>query len=151
MIAGATAGQTSARTSNTGSAVHTALISVGSNIEPARHIERARAIVAAEQRLLDESRVIQTRPQGYLDQPDFLNGAWLVETTLARDAFKAYLKAVEARLGRKRGPIKAGPRVIDLDLIGWDGRVVHDDYPSKSYVAGPVDELLDRQGLTLAT
>jgi hypothetical protein len=28
---------------------------------------------------------------------------------------------------------------------------VHDDYPSKSYVVGPIDELLDRQGLRLAT
>lgn len=149
MIAGSMTGPITAPTMKTGSAAHTALISVGSNIEPVRHIERARAIVAVEQRLLDEARVIQTRPQGYLDQPDFLNGAWLLETSMRREEFKAYLKGVEARLGRKRGAIKAGPRVIDLDLIGWDGRVVHDDYPSKSYVVGPIDELLDRQGLTL--
>ncbi len=129
--------------------LHLALVSIGSNIEPALNIARARAILAAEQRLVDEAEVIRTSPDGYLHQPDFLNGAWLVETPLDRSAFVAYLKQVEDRLGRTRGGLKAGPRVIDLDLIGWNGRIVHDDYPVKHYVAEPVDQLLTRQGLTL--
>ncbi len=132
-------------------ALHQALVSVGSNIEPETNIERARIIVADEQHLLDEATVIRTKPEGYLAQPDFLNGAWLVGTRLDRQAFVAFLKQVEDRLGRKRGGVKAGPRVIDLDLIGWDGRVVHADYPAKGYVAVPVDELLARRGLALIT
>jgi 2-amino-4-hydroxy-6-hydroxymethyldihydropteridine diphosphokinase len=130
--------------------LHHALISVGSNIEPERHIAAARAIVAAEHRLSDAARVIRTAPEGITAQPDFLNGAWLVATTLEQRAFNAYLKQVEDRLGRVRTGPKAGPRNIDLDLIVWDGRVVHRDYPGKSYVAGPIDELLRRNRIRLA-
>ncbi|WP_058556568.1 2-amino-4-hydroxy-6-hydroxymethyldihydropteridine diphosphokinase [Thiohalocapsa sp. ML1] len=131
------------------SAVHLAVVSIGSNIEPELNLERARDIVAAEHRLVDESPLIRTDPEGYLAQPDFLNGAWLVETSLEQTAFVAYLKGVEDRLGRQRGGIKAGPRKIDLDLIGWDGRVVHAEYPAKDYVAIPVDALLRRHGIGL--
>jgi 2-amino-4-hydroxy-6-hydroxymethyldihydropteridine diphosphokinase len=128
---------------------HQALISVGSNIEPERNIERARAMLAAEHRLLDESEMIRTAPEGITDQPDFINGAWLVETTLDLDAFNAYLKGVEDRLGRDRSGPKFGPRTMDLDLIAWNGRVVHRDYPARSFVVVPVDQLAMRNGIAL--
>jgi 2-amino-4-hydroxy-6-hydroxymethyldihydropteridine diphosphokinase len=126
-----------------------ALISVGSNIEPDKHIQQARAILAAEHRLLDESQLIRTAPEGITDQPDFLNGAWLVETELDAEAFNAYLKGVEDRLGRDRTGPKFGPRTLDLDVIGWNGQVVHHDYPARSFVVMPVDELAARNAITL--
>jgi len=129
---------------------HRAVIAVGSNIEPEIHTRRAEEILAAEHELLGRSRFHRTAPVGFTDQPDFLNGAFFVATDLDRDAFVLYLKGVEDRLGRQRGPIKAGPRTIDLDLILWDERVVHRDYHHAPYTRRPVLELVERFGLIVA-
>ncbi|RLT98704.1 2-amino-4-hydroxy-6-hydroxymethyldihydropteridine diphosphokinase [Ketobacter sp.] len=124
---------------------HYAIVSVGTNIEPEINLQKSRAILQAEMTLLGEAKVIQTAPDGYQLQPDFLNGAYYVGTELTYEAFNQYLKDVEKRLGRVKGPIKSGPRCIDLDIIVWDGEVVHDDYrQNKHYVVDPVNELLDR-------
>ena len=121
------------------------IVSVGSNINPEENIAKTTEILSGECTLLGEATVIQTEPDGFKDQPDFLNGAYLLETDLPYDDFNAYLKAVEKRIGRVKGPIKSGPRAIDLDIIFWDGEVVHDDYRSnKEYVIQPVNELLDK-------
>lgn len=126
---------------------HQAVISAGSNIDPEENTRRAGDILAAEHRLLGRSRFDRTAPVGYRDQPDFLNGAFLVVTELSREDFVRYLKEVEDRLGRERGPVKAGPRTIDLDLILWDGRVVHRDYHRAPYARRPVRELVERFSL----
>lgn len=126
-----------------------ALLSVGSNIEPEANVAAAARILAAEHALLDQSEMIVTAPDGFQDQDDFLNGAFLVETALDYAAFTVYLKALEKRLGRVKGPIKSGPRTMDLDIILWNERVVHTDYPAKHYTRKPVDELLQKHGLQI--
>lgn len=129
---------------------HLVIVSVGSNIEPQHNLQSTRKILASEVELLGESAVIQTAPDGYQNQPDFLNGAYLLATTMSYEDFNRYLKTVEERLGRVKGPIKSGPRCIDLDIIIWDGKVVHDDYRQKKhYVVNPVNELLQRHSISL--
>lgn len=128
---------------------HQAIISVGSNIDPHQNIEQARQILSAEMRLLAVSDILETEPVGYQNQPNFLNTAYLVETSLERDSFNTYLKAVEDRLGRVRGPIKSGPRTIDLDLIAWDGELLGDDYFRYQYVSDPVDQIVQSSGIHL--
>ena len=122
---------------------HRTLISVGSNIEPEKNIAQAHEILATEENLIRAATAIKTVPVGYQNQPDFLNTAFLVETASDMETFNAYLKSVEIRIGRVKGPTKSGPRVIDLDIIIWDGVIVHEDYPDKSYVSTPIDELLE--------
>lgn len=64
------------------------------------------------------SRLRETDPVGYLDQPRFLNGAAALETDLGAGELLARLLAVERRLGRERtGEERFGPRTIDLDLL----------------------------------
>ena len=64
------------------------------------------------------SRLRETDPVGYLDQPRFLNGAAALETDLAAAELLALLLDVERRLGRERtGEERFGPRTIDLDLL----------------------------------
>lgn len=130
--------------------LHLVVVSVGSNIEPQHNLQGARKILASEVEFLGESEVIQTAPDGYRNQPDFLNGAYLLGTTMSYDDFNRYLKGVEERLGRVKGPIKSGPRCIDLDIIIWDGKIVHDDYrQNKHYVVNPVNELLQKHAIAL--
>ena len=127
---------------------HLAIVSVGSNIDPEQNIESSKEILRNEVTFLGEATVIQTEPDGYQDQPDFLNGAYLLGTDMPYEAFNLYLKDVENRLGRIKGPIKSGPRCIDLDIIIWDGKIVHDDYDqNKYYVIKPVNELLEKHAI----
>ncbi|MDP4557759.1 2-amino-4-hydroxy-6-hydroxymethyldihydropteridine diphosphokinase [Halomonas meridiana] len=129
---------------------HECVISVGSNIEPEHHFAQALEILSSECELVARSEAVRTAPVGFQQQPDFLNAALVVRTTLERDAFKAYLKEVEHRLGRVRGPIKSGPRTMDLDIVAWDGDVVDDGYFQHDYVRGPVDDVLAASGRSLS-
>lgn len=132
-------------------ALHECLISLGSNIDPDHYFEQALMILSHECKLLARSAAIRTTPVGYQQQPDFLNAALLVSTPLEYEAFRAYLKKVEDRLGRVRGTIKSGPRTMDLDIVVWDGEVVDEGYYQHDYVKMPVDEVLASSGRTLET
>ena len=70
------------------------------------------------------SSVRETDPVGYLDQPRFLNGAAVVETSLAPRELLDLLLEVERELGRTRLGPRHGPRTVDLDLLLVDGLVV---------------------------
>jgi len=64
------------------------------------------------------SSVYETEPQGeVLDQPDFLNAAVRIETTLEPEELLDACKAVERELGRTAGGPRHGPRPIDVDLL----------------------------------
>ena len=59
-----------------------------------------------------------TAPVGYLDQPNFLNAAALLETDLPPLDLMRALLAIEKKMGRDRAnSIAKGPRLIDLDLL----------------------------------
>lgn len=130
---------------------HDCVISVGSNIDPHAHYAQAIDILSRECKLIGQTDPIMTSPVGFQDQPDFLNSAILIRTALERCEFKAYLREVEDRLGRVRGPIKSGPRTMDLDIVGWDGVLVDEGYLQHAYVRQPVDRLLAATGHVLGT
>lgn len=67
------------------------------------------------------SSFYDTDPVGYLDQPRFLNGALILETALTPVELMQTLLTIEREMGRERVVAK-GPRVIDLDLLFYDGR-----------------------------
>ena len=121
--------------------MNSAVISVGSNIDPEGNIKKARRLLSREQRLLSVSTLVRTSPVGLKDQPDFLNGAFLIETALGAEGLRAYLKDVEQRLGRKRTREPNAPRTIDLDLVVFNGVIIDDDYFRYEFVRRAVDEL----------
>ncbi len=60
----------------------------------------------------------ETAPVGYVDQPDFLNGALLLETAMEPVELLHEFLRTEREMGRDRaGVVAKGPRVIDLDLL----------------------------------
>jgi 2-amino-4-hydroxy-6-hydroxymethyldihydropteridine diphosphokinase len=73
----------------------------------------------------------ETDPVGYLGQPQFLNGAVAIDTSLAPEAILRALLEIEQELGRVREGPRFGPRTVDLDLLLVEGVT------------------LDRPGLTL--
>ena len=105
-----------------------ACIGLGANLGQPRATLAAAAAALAElpgTRLLALSRLYRTPAWGRLDQPDFVNAAALLRTTLAPlDLLEALLR-IEREAGRERGPdSRWGPRVLDLDLLLYGGQVV---------------------------
>lgn len=119
-----------------------AILAVGSNIEPQAHIQQALAILRQEQVFLEQSTFTETSPRGFIQQANFSNGAFSIETHLDKAELKQYLKQVEARLGRVRTENKNGPRTIDLDVIVFNGTIVDTDFYYYDFVRKAVTELM---------
>ncbi len=122
--------------------MNTAIIGLGSNIEPQKNIKHARNFLAQEFKVLDESHFVTTKPIGTTTQPDFLNGAVLIETNLMQDIMRNRLKEIEKILGRTSSPDRYGPRVIDLDILVWNDEVINPDFYERDFVKDEVLELL---------
>jgi 2-amino-4-hydroxy-6-hydroxymethyldihydropteridine diphosphokinase len=78
----------------------------------------ADALLAHGVEVVASSSVYETEPQGeVLDQPDFLNACLAFETELGPEELLIVCKEVEHSLGRARGGVRHGPRLIDVDLL----------------------------------
>lgn len=101
---------------------HTAYIALGSNLQdPASQVKKAFAALQQlpQTRLIRCSSLYHTPPVGYDNQPDFINAAAQLETTLQPEALLQALLAIETGFGRER-PFPNAPRVLDLDLLLYD-------------------------------
>lgn len=126
-------------------------ISLGSNIEPERHLAEAVRLLATHCDLLAVSSVYRTPPQGYTDQADFLNMAVKAATSLELYSFKVTaLDTVERALKRQRDPHnKNAPRTIDLDISLW-GTSVLDYGPRPWHIPDPDIQRFAHVALPLA-
>ncbi len=121
--------------------MNTAILGVGSNLEAEANIERARVIISRELRFLKESVFVRTEAVDMPGEPDFLNGAFEVETTLDLDELKSYLKEIEGMLGRDPGHNINESRTIDIDIIVFNDEVVSDDFKRYAFVREAVLQL----------
>ena len=125
----------------------TAYISIGSNIDPRRHLEAAVRLLALRARLAGVSTVYRTPPEGTAtSQDDYLNCVAIIRTGLPREAIGPTLLApIEGQLGRIRSEDRFAPRTIDLDLVAWErpGRPawLHDRKMQDDHVRVPLAEL----------
>ena len=118
------------------------VIGVGSNIEPEKNISKAQSAIANQFNLLRTSSLIETEPIGFLEQANFLNCAFLIETELDSAALKSWLKDLENKLGRLRTDNKYGPRTIDLDIIVWNQKIVDPEVYERDFLQNSITELL---------
>ena len=96
-----------------------AVVALGSNIgEPRENLNLAIALLREATEVVAVSSYYQTKPVGYLDQPDFLNAVCLIESELPAMDLLKMLHGIEKTMGRERS-IQWGPRTIDLDLIQY--------------------------------
>jgi 2-amino-4-hydroxy-6-hydroxymethyldihydropteridine diphosphokinase len=77
-------------------------------------------------RVAARSGFYRTPPWGKTDQDWFLNAAAAVETDLPPHDLLAVCLDVERAIGRVRDE-KWGPRLIDIDLLTYDGRELADE------------------------
>ncbi|MDQ2853888.1 MAG: 2-amino-4-hydroxy-6-hydroxymethyldihydropteridine diphosphokinase [Chloroflexota bacterium] len=72
------------------------------------------------------SGLYESAARDLFDQPDFTNAALELETELPPVDLLFALKRMEATLGRDPQGVKFGPRLIDLDILSFDGHCVAD-------------------------
>lgn len=103
---------------------HIVYIALGTNVgRRAAHLRGALAGLAPKVKVLRCSRVYETAPWGYTDQPAFFNQVVEAETSLSPSDLLTFLKKLEDALGRTP-TFRYGPRVIDLDVLLYDDAVV---------------------------
>ena len=109
-----------------GRKLHTAFIGVGSNIgDRYSNIINSKEKIdsSADSKVVEISKIYETEPVGYLDQDNFLNCVFKIETNLTPDQLIKFLLEVEKILKRER-VIRWGPRIIDLDILLFDDLVI---------------------------
>jgi dihydroneopterin aldolase/2-amino-4-hydroxy-6-hydroxymethyldihydropteridine diphosphokinase len=105
---------------------NTVFVSLGSNIQPKQNLKRAVELLRMRTDVQAVSSAYRTPPQGFTEQPDFLNMAVRLATPLSPITFKKeILDWIERELGRVRDPHnKNAPRTIDLDISLWNHDVL---------------------------
>lgn len=94
------------------------------------------------------STVWRTAPWGKLDQPEFLNMAALVETSLTPRALLAFCLDLERQAGRERGE-RWGPRTLDIDILSYGDEAIdepglqlpHPRIAERAFVLAPLAEI----------
>jgi 2-amino-4-hydroxy-6-hydroxymethyldihydropteridine diphosphokinase len=129
-----------------------AYVALGSNLDdPASQIERAFSALSelSDCRLVSRSRRYRTQPLGPQDQPEFVNAAAGLLTTLTARELLVALKNLERTLGRDVPVVRWGPRRIDLDLLVYadaqisesDLVVPHRGLPERNFVLYPLRDI----------
>ncbi|MBT8086939.1 MAG: 2-amino-4-hydroxy-6-hydroxymethyldihydropteridine diphosphokinase [Gammaproteobacteria bacterium] len=129
-----------------------AYIGLGSNLQsPARQLDSAMDLLASirETRLITRSSLYRSAPFGGIEQPDFVNAAASLLTSLTAQDLLAELQQIEQRRGRERDDVRWGPRVIDLDLLVFSDQVVakpglkvpHPGIAERNFVLLPLREI----------
>ena len=72
------------------------------------------------------SGLYQSAARDRIDQPDFTNAAVELQTELEPVDLLFALKRLESTLGRDPDGVRFGPRLIDLDILSFDGHCVED-------------------------
>jgi 2-amino-4-hydroxy-6-hydroxymethyldihydropteridine diphosphokinase len=72
------------------------------------------------------SSLYETKPRDFADQPVFTNAVVELSAELSPAELLYHLKRIEVILGRDPQGIRYGPRVVDLDILSFDGLCVTD-------------------------
>ncbi|MGH9587655.1 MAG: 2-amino-4-hydroxy-6-hydroxymethyldihydropteridine diphosphokinase [Acidobacteriaceae bacterium] len=102
---------------------YVAYLGLGSNLAspvgtPAETIRAAIRALASLGTVVSQSPLYRTSPVGFLDQPDFINGAVCLKTDFAPELLLDQLLAIERQFGRdRRSGVPKGPRTLDLDIL----------------------------------
>src|SRR5512132_870440 len=104
---------------------HIVYIALGSNLgDRLANLRQAITSLTPQMEVKAKSAVYETPPWGFEDQPKFLNQVVKVNTYLEPEPLLKHLKRLEIALGREKS-FPNGPRLIDLDILFYDDRVLN--------------------------
>ena len=130
---------------------HQVFVGVGSNIGDRKQnfLEAlSRLAKLPDTKLIRESSLYESEPLG--DSKDwYVNGAIQIETKFKPELLLEKFKNIERAMGRKKVKKRWGSRVIDLDILLYDGlivkkknlRIPHPEMPNRKFVLLPLSEI----------
>lgn len=94
------------------------------------------------------SSMIETKPYGNINQPDFINSVIEIDTDITAENLLSKCLTVENELGRKRNE-KWDPRTIDIDVLFYGKTIVnleqltipHPDLHNRKFVLRSLNEI----------
>lgn len=130
---------------------HDVYIALGSNVGNKRdYINEAVTGMKTNEniRVFEISQLIETKPYGYTEQDDFLNGVMHIRTLYTPLELLRFLNESEKLAGRTRD-IHWGPRTLDLDILIYDDLILdspvltipHADMLNRDFVLKPLNEI----------
>lgn len=132
------------------------VVALGSNIAHPRHGPPPRVLHAALAALetcwlpvIAAAPIVTSAPLGP-SRRRYANTVALIETPLAPLALLDRLQAIEAAFGRVRRGQRWQARTLDLDIVLWEGGLLHDrrltiphpEYHLRTFVLGPAARIV---------
>jgi 2-amino-4-hydroxy-6-hydroxymethyldihydropteridine diphosphokinase len=130
---------------------HRVYIGIGSNVGQKKDnfLEAVdRLAKLPDTKILKESSLYESEPLG--DSRDwYVNGAIEIETKFKPEMLLNKFKNIERAMGRKKVKKRWGARIIDLDILLYDGLVMkkknlhipHPEMPNRKFVLIPLSEI----------
>lgn len=131
------------------------LIALGSNKRHARHGAPERVLEAALVALAEESVAVEAVAPTLQSPPlgpsrrRYANSAAVIETGLDPEELLALLKQIEHQFGRRSGGQRWSSRVLDLDIVLWNGgswsspelTIPHQSFRIRDFVLTPARQV----------
>ena len=131
---------------------HAVFISVGSNL--GGKLDNCLNGIAAltgsgKSVLVGASRFFRTSPVDFTEQEWFVNAVVKISTTMEPLTLLDELVAIQQQLGREADTVRFGPRVLDLDILLYDDRVMrtprleipHPRMHNRAFVLQPICDI----------
>jgi len=127
-------------------------IALGSNLaSPLTQVNAAIESLGTipDSQIVAVSGFYRTPPLGPQDQPDYLNAAVALETSLAPEALLDHTQRIELDQGRVRKAERWGPRTLDLDIMLFGDETIatprltvpHYDMKNRGFMLWPLFEI----------
>ena len=120
--------------------MHRFHLSLGSNLEPEKHLRAALRELRTRFGGLQVSSVYETAAVGF-DGPPFWNLAAGLQADLQPEVLNDWLHALEAREGRMRGGARYADRTLDIDIVAVDGTALERPELREAFVLAPLAEI----------
>ena len=124
--------------------MNTAIIMLGSNVDAEENLQSAKEKLSDIFELVRESSVVISKPNGNNYKSDFYNKAIILLSVENEEETISIFKDIEMEMGRTVNSKKKGIIPIDIDLIFWNEKLVHEDYERFDFVRTCIDEIKEK-------
>ena len=124
--------------------MNTAIIMLGSNVDAEENLQSAKEKLSDIFELVRESSVVISKPNGNNYKSDFYNKAIVLLSVENEEETISIFKDIELEMGRTVNSKKKGIIPIDIDLIFWNEKLVHEDYERFEFVRTCIDEIKEK-------
>lgn len=129
--------------------VATVYLGLGTNLgQREENLDRALKLLAEKVQVERFSSFYETEPQGFKEQPFYLNAVCQITTDLKPLELLALAKRIELKMGRKKS-FRNAPREIDIDILLYDDlkmdtlelTIPHAHLTKRAFVLVPMAEI----------